>query len=60
MSAQKMKWMQSWNKQGKLGAIIVKPAQNTFWGGYAGYFQDPDQHQHLWEIVWSPRFDIKD
>lgn len=31
------------------GAIITKPAQVTFWGGYAGYFQDPDQH--LWEVV---------
>jgi hypothetical protein len=36
------------------GARIVKPAQETFWGGYAGYFQDPDQH--LWEIVWNPQF----
>ena len=35
------------------GAVIVKPAQDTFWGGYAGYFQDPDQH--LWEVVWSPQ-----
>jgi uncharacterized glyoxalase superfamily protein PhnB len=34
------------------GAVIVKPAQETFWGGYAGYFQDPDGH--LWEIVWNP------
>jgi catechol 2,3-dioxygenase-like lactoylglutathione lyase family enzyme len=34
------------------GAAIVKPAHETFWGGYAGYFQDPDQH--LWEIVWNP------
>jgi len=34
------------------GATIVKPAQETFWGGYAGYFQDPDQH--LWEVVWNP------
>jgi catechol 2,3-dioxygenase-like lactoylglutathione lyase family enzyme len=37
------------------GAVIVKPAQETFWGGYAGYFQDPDQH--LWEIVWNPHFE---
>lgn len=37
----------------KAGAKIVKPAQDTFWGGYAGYFQDPDQH--LWEIVWNPQ-----
>lgn len=36
------------------GATIVKPAQETFWGGYAGYFQDPDQH--LWEVVWNPDF----
>lgn len=36
----------------KAGAPIVKPAHKTFWGGYAGYFQDPDQH--LWEIVWNP------
>lgn len=34
------------------GAVIVKPAQETFWGGYAGYFQDPDGH--LWEVVWNP------
>ena len=34
------------------GAVIVKPAQDTFWGGYAGYFQDPDGH--LWEVVWNP------
>ena len=37
------------------GARIVKPAQETFWGGYAGYFQDPDQH--LWEVVWNPQWD---
>ncbi|MCO5120219.1 MAG: VOC family protein [Burkholderiaceae bacterium] len=34
------------------GASIVKPAHDTFWGGYAGYFQDPDRH--LWEVVWNP------
>ncbi|WP_237173714.1 VOC family protein [Paracandidimonas lactea] len=34
------------------GARIVKPAQKTFWGGYAGYFQDPDGH--LWEVAWNP------
>lgn len=38
----------------KAGANIVKPAQKTFWGGYAGYFQDPDGH--LWEILWNPAF----
>ena len=34
------------------GAAIVKPAQKTFWGGYAGYFADPDAH--LWEVAWNP------
>jgi len=37
------------------GASIVKPAHETFWGGYAGYFQDPDQH--LWEVVWNPKWE---
>ncbi|OVZ62178.1 glyoxalase [Pigmentiphaga sp. NML080357] len=36
----------------RAGARIVKPAQSTFWGGYAGYFQDPDGH--VWEVVWNP------
>jgi catechol 2,3-dioxygenase-like lactoylglutathione lyase family enzyme len=35
------------------GAVIVKRAEDTFWGGYAGYFQDPDQH--LWEVAWNPQ-----
>ena len=34
------------------GAVIVKPPQDTFYGGYAGYFKDPDGH--LWEIAWNP------
>jgi catechol 2,3-dioxygenase-like lactoylglutathione lyase family enzyme len=37
----------------KAGAAIVKRAHDTFWGGYAGYFQDPDGH--LWEVVWNPQ-----
>jgi catechol 2,3-dioxygenase-like lactoylglutathione lyase family enzyme len=37
------------------GARIVKPAQSTFYGGYAGYFQDPDGH--LWEIAFNPKLD---
>lgn len=37
----------------RAGARIVKPAQATFWGGYAGYFADPDGH--LWEVVWNPQ-----
>ena len=35
------------------GGTIVKRAHDTFWGGYAGYFQDPDQH--LWEVAWNPQ-----
>jgi catechol 2,3-dioxygenase-like lactoylglutathione lyase family enzyme len=35
------------------GATLVKPPHDTFWGGYAGYFQDPDQH--LWEVAWNPQ-----
>ena len=37
---------------GRAGASVVKPAQDTFYGGYAGYFQDPDGH--LWEVAWNP------
>jgi catechol 2,3-dioxygenase-like lactoylglutathione lyase family enzyme len=40
------------------GAVIVKSAQDTFWGGYAGYFQDPDRH--LWEVVWNPQLAVQD
>lgn len=36
------------------GAVVIKPASHTFWGGYAGYFQDPDSH--LWEVVWNPHW----
>jgi uncharacterized protein len=36
----------------RAGAKIVKPARKTFWGGYAGYFADPDGH--LWEIAFNP------
>ena len=35
------------------GATIIKVAQETFYGGYAGYFQDPDQH--VCEIAWNPQ-----
>jgi catechol 2,3-dioxygenase-like lactoylglutathione lyase family enzyme len=33
------------------GATIVKPANDTFWGGYSGYFTDPDGY--LWEVAWG-------
>ena len=36
----------------KAGAEVIKPAQDTFYGGYAGYFRVPNGH--VWEIVWNP------
>ena len=42
----------------KAGAKVVKPAQNTFWGGYGGYFQDPNDH--LWEVAWNPQLIINE
>lgn len=41
------------DKAQRAGARIIKPPQETFYGGYAGYFCDPDGH--LWEIVWNPQ-----
>ncbi|PRB77512.1 VOC family protein [Pseudomonas sp. MYb185] len=41
-------------RAGGAGAVIVKQAHETFWGGYSGYFQDPDGH--LWEVVWNPHW----
>lgn len=38
----------------RAGARIVKEARPTFYGGYAGYFQDPDGH--LWEVAFNPGF----
>ncbi len=40
------------------GAVIVKPAHETAWGGYAGYFRDPDGH--LWEAAWNPAWELAD
>lgn len=37
----------------RAGGCVVKPAGDTFWGGYAGYFQDPDGH--LWEVAFNPQ-----
>lgn len=38
------------------GARAVKPLQDVFWGGYSGYFADPDGH--LWEVAWNPGFPL--
>lgn len=40
------------------GAKITDPAHDRFWGGYSGYFQDPDGH--LWEIAWNPEWEVKE
>ena len=36
------------------GATLVKEAQSVFWGGFSGYFKDPDEH--LWEVAYNPHF----
>ena len=38
------------------GATILKPAQEVTWGGYSGYFADPDAF--AWEVAWNPGFEI--
>jgi len=36
----------------KAGGEILKPAEEAFWGGYSGYFADPDDHP--WEVAYNP------
>jgi uncharacterized protein len=38
------------------GATVLKPAAATFWGGYSGYFADPDGHS--WEVAWNPHWSL--
>ncbi len=38
------------------GARVVKEPQETFWGGFSGYFADPDGY--YWEVAWGPMFDF--
>ncbi len=38
------------------GATLIKPAQKVFWGGYSGYFADPDGH--FWEVAYNPGFPL--
>jgi uncharacterized protein len=40
------------------GAEILKPAEDAFWGGYSGYFADPDGHP--WEVAWNPDWTLAD
>ncbi len=38
------------------GGTLVKPAYDIFWGGYVGFFKDPDGF--LWEVAWNPTFPL--
>ena len=40
----------------KAGATILEPGTEAFWGGYTGYFADPDGF--AWEVAWNPGFEI--
>ena len=40
----------------RAGAKILKPAEDVFWGGYSGYFADPDGHP--WEVAWNPEWEL--
>lgn len=40
------------------GAVVTDPPHDRFWGGYSGYFRDPDDH--LWEIAWNPQWSVPD
>jgi catechol 2,3-dioxygenase-like lactoylglutathione lyase family enzyme len=41
----------------RAGARILKPGQDAFWGGYTGYFADPDGH--VWEVAWNPHWTVE-
>lgn len=38
------------------GGHVLKPGQDAFWGGYSGYFADPDGH--VWEVAWNPEWPL--
>jgi catechol 2,3-dioxygenase-like lactoylglutathione lyase family enzyme len=40
------------------GGRVLKPGAERFWGGYSGYFADPEGH--IWEVAWNPHFPIAD
>jgi uncharacterized glyoxalase superfamily protein PhnB len=46
------------NQAEKAGAVITDRAHDRFWGGYSGYFHDPDGR--LWEIAWNPQWTVTD
>jgi uncharacterized protein len=40
------------------GGVVTDAGRDRFWGGYSGYFHDPDGH--LWEIAWNPQWGVPD
>ena len=42
------------NRATASGGKLIKSARDVFWGGYSGYFADPDGH--LWDVAWNPHF----
>jgi uncharacterized protein len=42
----------------RAGAVVTDPPHDRFWGGYSGYFHDPNGH--LWEIAWNPHWPVAD
>ncbi|MDP9413426.1 MAG: VOC family protein [Pseudomonadota bacterium] len=44
------------NRAERAGAIVTDPPHDRFWGGYSGYFHDPDGH--LWEVAWHPEWSL--
>lgn len=44
-------------RAGAAGAKVTDPPRKRFWGGYSGYFTDPDGH--LWEIAWNPNWELE-
>ena len=49
--------MPSWPRRRRPARRVLKPAAETFWGGYSGYFADPDGHP--WEVAWNPVLDAR-
>jgi uncharacterized glyoxalase superfamily protein PhnB len=50
-------WTRCWRKPPPAGAAILKPDEDAPWGGYSGYFADPDGHP--WEVAWNPHWTIE-
>ena len=56
MRARATRWTAFWPRRRQAGARLLKAAHDTFWGGYSGYFADPDGHP--WEVAFNPGWSI--